>query len=136
MSLLRRAADALLGVPESPPRDLPADTVPAGVTFRRGALIPKIGGLLAKSRYPAAAVTLGRTIILNPAARLTPELLEHELAHVRQWRADPLFPLRYTLATLRHGYYDNPYEVEAREAALRLRRRGPATPPDDATPLP
>ena len=52
-------------------------------------------------------------------ARRWPELLEHELEHVRQWKADPLFPLRYTLATLRHGYYDNPYEVQARAAASR-----------------
>ena len=36
-----------------------------------------------------------------PAATLTEPLLCHELVHVRQWREDALFPLRYTLATLR-----------------------------------
>lgn len=119
MSLIGRAAAALLGAPEEAPRDLQRETLPDGVRFRRGALVPWIGGMLARSRHPAAAVTLGRTIIVNPAVRLTPQLLEHELTHVRQWRADPLFPLRYTVATLRYGYHDNPYEVEAREAALR-----------------
>lgn len=119
MSLIRRAAAAVLGPEVEAPVSLPADSVPAGVVLRRGRLIPWIGGLLAKSRHPAAAVTLRGTIILDPTAQLTPQLLEHELEHVRQWKADPLFPLRYTLATLRHGYYDNPYEVQARAAARR-----------------
>ncbi|HEX6069410.1 MAG TPA: hypothetical protein VFZ18_06285 [Longimicrobiaceae bacterium] len=119
MSLIRRAAAAVLGPEVEAPVSLPADSVPAGVVLRRGRLIPWIGGLLAKSRHPAAAVTLRGTIILDPTAQLTPQLLEHELEHVRQWKADPLFPLRYTLATLRHGYYDNPYEVQARAAAAR-----------------
>ncbi|HEX6926168.1 MAG TPA: DUF4157 domain-containing protein [Longimicrobiaceae bacterium] len=119
MRLLRRATNLLFGDPMEPPAELPPDSLPHGVRLRRGRLVPRIGGLLIRSRYPAAAVTLRRTIILDPAARLTPELLAHELAHVRQWRADPLFPLRYTLATLRFGYHDNPYEVEAREAARR-----------------
>jgi hypothetical protein len=90
------------------------------VKLRQGRLVPWIGGVLARARHPAAAVTLRRTIILDPGAQLTPQLLEHELEHVRQWKADPLFPLRYSLATLRHGYHDNPYEVAARAAADRV----------------
>lgn len=124
MSLIDRAASALLGAAVPPPAELPDDALPPGVRLRRGRLIPWLGGRLARSRHPALAVTLRRTIVLDPAARLTPELLEHELTHVRQWLADPLFPIRYTLATLRHGYHDNPYEVEARAAA-----RARATPP-------
>ncbi len=62
-------------------------------------------------------MTLRRTIVLNPEARITPTLLAHELAHVRQWQKDPLFPIRYSLATIRHGYHNNPYEVEARALA-------------------
>jgi hypothetical protein len=124
VSLIQRAAAALLGAPMDAPDDLPADTLPPGVTLRRGRFVPWIGGRLARSRHPALAVTLRRTIIIDPSARLTRELLEHELTHVRQWRADRLFPLRYTLATLRHGYHDNPYEVEARETA-RARATSP-----------
>jgi len=105
MSLIERTAGWVLG-----------RRVPPPVVLREGRLIPWIGGVCARMGAPAAAVTLGRTIVLNPRARLTPRLLAHELAHVRQWREDLLFPVRYTLATLRYGYVDNPYEVEAREA--------------------
>ena len=126
MSLIQRAATALLGERIDPPGDLPPDSLPEGVTLRRGRLVPWIGGRLARSRRAALAVTLRRSIILEPGATLTAELLEHELTHVRQWRADPLFPVRYALDTLRHGYRDNPYEREAREAAARVR---PTSPP-------
>ncbi|MGH2408572.1 MAG: hypothetical protein ACRDF7_10910 [Candidatus Limnocylindrales bacterium] len=52
--------------------------------------------------------------------------LEHELAHVRQWRAHGLgFIARYARASWAaargggHWYRDNAYEVEARAAAGR-----------------
>ena len=47
MSLIRRAAAAVLGPEVEAPVSLPADSVPAGVVLRRGRLIPWIGGLLA-----------------------------------------------------------------------------------------
>lgn len=125
MSLIERATAALLGEAVPDAAAIAPGTLPPGVRLRRGRLIPWIGGRLAGSRRPALAVTLGRTIVLDPGAELTPELLAHELVHVRQWLADPLFPLRYTVATLRHGYHDNPYEVEARAAAARR----PTAPP-------
>ena len=102
-----------------PPAELAGAALPQGIRLRRGRLIPRIGGLLGRMRGPAAAVTLGRTIVVHPEVRLTRGLLAHELAHVRQWQQDALFPVRYALATLRHGYWNNPYEVEARaEAAI------------------
>ena len=119
MKLLQVAATLLLGRPDDVPPPSAGPPLPRGVTVRRGRLVPRIGGLLLRSRRPAAAVALRRTIIVDPEARLTPDLLAHELEHVRQWADDPLFPIRYTLATLRHGYRDNPYEVEARAAADR-----------------
>jgi hypothetical protein len=68
-------------------------------------------------RNPAAAVTLGNTIIVHPDIQLTSRLLRHELEHVRQWRRNPIsFPARYVINHLRYGYHDNPYEVEARDA--------------------
>lgn len=91
--------------------------IPRGVVLREGKLIPWLGGVFGKMKGPAAAVTLGRTIVVNPEVRLTPHLLTHELTHVRQWESDRLFPIRYAIATLRHGYNDNPYEVEARTLA-------------------
>lgn len=91
--------------------------IPSGVVLREGKLIPWLGGVFGGMKGPAAAVTLGRTIVVNPEARLTPHLLTHELTHVRQWESDHLFPIRYAIATLRHGYSNNPYEVEARTLA-------------------
>ena len=117
MSFIERGAGLLLGRRIPPPGGIPDGLIPEGVVLREGSLVPRIGGLLARMGAPAAAVTLGRTIVVSPGARLSRELLVHELTHVRQWRADPLFPVRYTLATLRHGYLNNPYEVEARQAA-------------------
>jgi hypothetical protein len=91
--------------------------VPPGVAVLRGTLIPRLGGLLSGMRRPAAAVTLGDAIVVHSGVPVTAELLRHELAHVRQWRAAPLsFPIRYVWSHLRHGYYHNPYEVEARNA--------------------
>jgi hypothetical protein len=116
MSILERATSLLLGRRIDPPSGLPPGTVPDGVVLRQGRLLPGIGGLLGRMGAPAAAVTLRSTIVLHPDVPLTRELLVHELTHVEQWR-DPLFPLRYTLASLRHGYTDNPYEVAARRAA-------------------
>lgn len=117
MSLIERAASSLLGERIQVPRTIDPRMVPEGIVLRRGGLIPRIGGFLARMGAPAAAVTLRRTIVIDHAARLTPSLLAHEMAHVRQWQEDSLFPLRYTLATLRHGYRDNPYEIEARAIA-------------------
>lgn len=115
MTLLERGRCALLGRPMAPPPEI-GDDVPQGVTLRRGRIVPRLAGILCRMGGPAAAVTLGRTIVVSPGTRLTRSLLAHELIHVRQWRTDPLFPLRYAIATVRHGYRENPYEVEARTA--------------------
>jgi hypothetical protein len=88
-----------------------------GVSIVRGAWIPRLGGRLSGMRGPAAAVTLGNTIIVHPDVALTRRLLDHELAHVRQWARQPLsFPVRYLWHHIRHGYHNNPYEIEARAA--------------------
>lgn len=90
---------------------------PQDVVIRAGRLVPAIGGRLSGMARPAAAVTLGRTIIVHPDVHLSDRLLRHELAHVRQWQRAPLtFPVRYVWQHLKHGYRDNPYEVEARAA--------------------
>jgi hypothetical protein len=106
-SLLRRLGTAL-----EPPESLPRD-----VALVRNAWITAVSGRLAGMSGPAAAVTIGNTILVHPHTQPTPRLLRHELAHVRQWQARPLtFPLRYLWCHVRHGYRDNPYEVEARLA--------------------
>ena len=114
----------LLGKVLSPEASLP-EPVPSGVSVYRSRFIPVLGGLLSGMKSPAAAVTLGDAILVHPDVRLTTTLLRHELAHVRQWRERPLtFPLRYVLEHLRHGYRQNPYEVEARAAEQHPNRPG------------
>jgi hypothetical protein len=91
--------------------------LPDGVSVRVGRVIPYLGGLFSGMGGPAAAVTLGRTIVVDPGVQLDARLVRHELAHVRQWQESPVgFPLRYVLNHFRYGYDQNPYEVAAREA--------------------
>lgn len=105
----------LLGRPLGPVLD--DVTVPEGVELRLGRWVPALGGRLSGMGRAAAAVTLGRTIVVHPDAALSGRLIRHELEHVRQWRRHPLtFPVRYALCHLRYGYHDNPYERAARDA--------------------
>ena len=105
--ILRAAA----GTETTSPVDLPP-----GVQLRQGRWIPWVGGMFTGSGW-AAAVTLGDTIVVHPAAQLSERLIRHELEHVRQWReAGWTFPLRYAWLHLKHGYRANPYEVAARDA--------------------
>lgn len=68
------------------------------------------------------AFTLGKTIHLHNATRhefLGDERwVKHELKHVEQFRQYGFinFILLYTVETIRRGYRNNKYEVEAREA--------------------
>ncbi len=91
--------------------------LPAGVALLQGRWIPGVGGIFTGAARPAAAVTLGETIVVHPGTVISERLMRHELEHVRQWREEGwMFPFRYALAYLRHGYRDNPYEVAARNA--------------------
>ena len=129
VSLVDRIADRLLG-PRVPDAELPYP-VPPGVVIRRNRVIPAIGGVfMGGGRKRAGAVTLRRTILFDADRPIAPDLIVHELVHVRQWNDDPLFPLKYCGQWLRHGYRKNPYEVEAyarqREFAASERKSAPA----------
>ena len=53
-----------------------------------------------------------------------PELVVHEYFHVlRQWATGHLTVWRYVVESLARGYWNNRYEVEAREFAARFRYR-------------
>lgn len=94
--------------------DLP---LPPTVEVRGSRIVPWLAGKLSGMGRPAAAVALGRTILVHPDVRLDERLVRHELAHVAQWCRWPVtFPFRYIRAHIRHGYHDNPYEAEARAA--------------------
>lgn len=112
IGLVSRVARVLGGSHVSSPVPLPP-----GVSLRHSALIPRIAGWLSGMKGPAAAVTLGRTILVNPGVRVSERLIHHELAHVRQWERQPhVFPFRYIASHIRHGYGDNPFEADARAA--------------------
>jgi hypothetical protein len=116
--MIRFLLRPIAGVPVAPPLPLPP-----GVEIRQGRWIARVGGWFTGARGPAAAVTVGDTIVVHPDAPLTERLLRHELEHVRQWRAAPLtFPVRYVWQHLRRGYRDNPFEVAARAAEQEPQR--------------
>lgn len=75
-----------------------------------------------KLRVPAVAITIGNTIHLYRTRKEeflgNPRWLNHELAHVEQFRRHGFikFIALYLLESLRKGYYNNRFEVEARAA--------------------
>jgi hypothetical protein len=98
-------------------RLITAEPLPPGAALRTAVWLPAIAGRLSGMGGPAAAVTLGRTVVVHPSVRVTPQLVRHELAHVRQWQKNRwTFPVRYVVNHFRYGYDQNPYEVEARAA--------------------
>jgi len=73
------------------------------------------------------ATTRRRRIYLSGSAESffrNPEIVLHEFFHVmRQWEPRELTVTRYVLEWFRRGYWDNRYEIEAREfAADQLHR--------------
>jgi hypothetical protein len=49
-------------------------------------------------------------------------LVKHELAHARQIKEEGVikFYLKYLYYTLRYGYKNNPYEIDARRSSLEF----------------
>ncbi len=84
----------------------------AEARWRRGGLLVRVGGWCLGTRT-VAGITLWRTVWLAPGVPLHPALLLHELRHVHQFGADPLFPLSYIWESLRRGYRGNRYEADA-----------------------
>ena len=75
----------------------------------------------ARAHLGACATTRPNRILLaieGSAFVASPELLLHEYFHVlRQWRTGRLTRRRYLLESARCGYWENPYEREARNFA-------------------
>jgi len=78
---------------------------------------------LVLGRAPRVAMVLGQTVHLSGASRAEfladPEWVAHEEVHLRQVRDLGLlrFLYQYLLESARVGYYQNRFEVEAREGA-------------------
>ena len=77
--------------------------------------------------HGATATTRLRRIYLRGSAAdffSNPWLMLHEYCHVlRQWQTGSLTVPRYLLECLRHGYWNNRFEVEARAFADRRAAR-------------
>jgi hypothetical protein len=75
----------------------------------------------ARLHLNARATTRRARILLRDSAVdfwRDPELVLHEYFHVlRQWQPRRLTIRRYLLESLRHGYWQNCFEIEAREFA-------------------
>ncbi|HJU64069.1 MAG TPA: hypothetical protein VJ596_00265 [Gemmatimonadaceae bacterium] len=97
----------------------------AHARFRRGGLPLRVGGW-ALGQSSVAAITLWRTIFLAPCTHLEPELLLHELRHVHQFQASLSFPIRYLWESLRRGYRQNRFELDARSFARERLREEPS----------
>lgn len=75
-----------------------------------------------KMKAGALAIVFGRTIHLWNISRREflrrPDLMVHEVEHVRQYRRHGFMPFLflYLLDWIRKGYYNNRFEVEARAA--------------------
>jgi hypothetical protein len=77
--------------------------------------------LFARLHPRAVATTRRRRIYLRGTAAEffeDPGLMLHEYCHVvKQWEPRDLTSLRYVLEWFRRGYWDNRFEIEAREYA-------------------
>lgn len=124
MGLVGRIRTAMIGKAERLPREVVARYPELDrLRLRRGGLPPRVGGW-ALGRATVAAITLRQWVFLAPDVPAQAPLLLHELRHLQQFEAVPLFPIRYLWASLRHGYHDNPFEADARDfSARRLRAR-------------
>jgi hypothetical protein len=93
-----------------------------GVHWRRGGIPVNVAGWFLGQRS-AAAITLWRTVFLAPHALVDVELLLHEFRHVQQFESSVSFPIRYLWESVRRGYFDNRFEVDARNYAAQRARR-------------
>ena len=71
---------------------------------------------------PAVAIVFGNTIHLYNSSReeflKNQSWIRHELKHVEQYHQHGLlkFLLLYLVESIRYGYYNNRFEIEARQA--------------------
>lgn len=93
------------------------------VTWRRGGIPVILAGWFLSKRS-AAAITLWRTVFIASDAFVDLELLLHEFRHVQQFESSVSFPLQYVWESARRGYFDNRFEVDAREYAAQRVRGG------------
>jgi hypothetical protein len=94
--------------------------LPEGIKLKENSWL---AGLAArKMKVDSVALVVGRTIhlynISSEAFSKSPAWVRHELKHVEQFQRYGLvrFLLLYSWYSFKYGYYNNPFEIEAREA--------------------
>lgn len=84
------------------------------------AFLAKLASL--KLKKPSIAMVWGSKILLYGISKAdflkNEQWIKHEMAHVRQFQEHGfvLFLFRYIYETMKNGYYNNKFEVEARKA--------------------
>ena len=74
-----------------------------------------------KLKVQQVAIVFGKTIHLHNTSRevflLNKRWVRHEMAHIEQYNRYGFlkFLVLYVWYSIRYGYYNNPFEVEARE---------------------
>ena len=72
-------------------------------------------------KHKAWAITLGQNTFYSvPKEEVSIYWKRHEDKHKQQWKEVGLFlfPIKYLWFSMTRGYYNNPYEREARRAEL------------------
>ncbi|MDB5221975.1 MAG: hypothetical protein JWN83_642 [Chitinophagaceae bacterium] len=89
-------------------------------SIKENSWIAKLAALKLKSKR--VAIVIGKTIHLHNTSKqefLKDEnWVKHELCHVRQFQQYGFVPfiVKYLWESIKHGYCNNKYEVEARKA--------------------
>lgn len=94
--------------------------MPFPVKIKENSFIARLAAWKLKAN--SVAIVFGKTIHLSQVSKneflKNERWLLHELEHVRQYQrlGSILFLFQYILEWLRKGYYENHFEVEARQA--------------------
>jgi hypothetical protein len=97
----------------------------AGIRIKENSFLARIAAL--KLRSGRVAMVLGKTIHLCNVSKAdflqNERWVKHELCHIQQYRKHGFIPflVKYLWESIRHGYYNNKFEVEAREAEGNLK---------------
>lgn len=91
-----------------------------GFKIKENSWLAKIAAFKLGTR--AVAMVLGKTIHLHNTTRAEflrdEKWVKHELCHIKQFEEHGyfMFVVKYIWESIRKGYYNNRFEVEAREA--------------------
>jgi|LakMenEpi03Aug12_release.lakeMendotaPanAssembly.Ray.scaffolds.fasta_scaffold54121_7 hypothetical protein len=92
------------------------------VFIKEKSWIAKLASL--KLRTDNCAIVFMNTIYLHQITKqeflASKNLLRHEIMHVKQWKREGAFVFlyKYIKYSFQLGYFNNPFEIEARKASL------------------